>query len=649
MNFNNGYLGACIIVLGIIFTIVGSYALSVEISDEEVTKYSYVTDLNGLFDSEQAPTYIDYNPSTNYTGFYTPDSIQNNQRYFDGVNYQISSKSNSYRLNLMPLDVTQSTEALSGTTTPTPNPRVTFVGTRTLNGETVEYAWGNSTGDNVSLTSFLSGLTIPDGNNLIQIRSGDSLDTITFPHSLTTIDVDWILFSTLDWWRDNGSYMAFVPGTSDAILITGRPYSPIILSCEIDLDRSMVKFFTDNNCQDAFGEYSLNQVIMSYGGTGTNYNNINFGTTADIIYMTKPATEYLDITSGVSVSGSYVKWSNNLYNGTIQITHWFGGNTSNIYYADLFEGTTAEDGTTTWTNSGYYLRVTANKSNVWVELYDQYDNLVDDGYLAVGNWTGCVITIRASTGEVFWTPMDTFTNFTSYTLLETQTTRVFSWDETYNASILVMDIEDDGKFTIVNTSTYLDTYGVVLNNPSVNVYTYFPQYDAVRLNLYSFATYGDSMTVNGHTWPLNGSQVTIYYTLSGNENLISNSSNPDARSKNLTLSNIYITWNGDECLLTFVDDKWTVNLGSYSDGYETMSFSGLWYFTTALWEPYTATQTAVTGGWESLLNIDSAAVLMLFIGIVVAMSLICHVKFRLKLLDLVIVIIAVIVAWTLFG
>ena len=48
--------------------IVGGYLLSIEVTDEEVTKYSYVADLNGLFDSEPAPAYIEYNPSTNYTG-----------------------------------------------------------------------------------------------------------------------------------------------------------------------------------------------------------------------------------------------------------------------------------------------------------------------------------------------------------------------------------------------------------------------------------------------------------------------------------------------------------------------------------------------------------------------------------------------------
>ena len=83
MRFENGRLGAMILVLGIVFAVLGSYVLSLDVQEHEVTKYEYVTDLTGLFETTQAPTFIDYNPSENYTGYYTSAS----KPYFDGVEY----------------------------------------------------------------------------------------------------------------------------------------------------------------------------------------------------------------------------------------------------------------------------------------------------------------------------------------------------------------------------------------------------------------------------------------------------------------------------------------------------------------------------------------------------------------------------------
>lgn len=651
MNFRNGYLGACIIVLGIMATIVGSYALSVDVTDEQVTKYEYVTDLTGLFTTEQAPTYISYNPSTNYTGYYTSSSIINNQIYFDGVNYQTSSKANMYRLNIQPSNLTSSTETITGTGISLSNPHVTFVGTRTLSGSTVTYAWGNYTGDNDTLSSIVSNLSIPVGDNVVQIKSNTDLSNITFPHSISTIDADWVLFSVIDWWTTNGSSSALTVGTPDAITIDQRPYNPVLLSCEIDLDRQVARLYTDYDCINAYGEYSLDSVVVSYGGSGTSNNNINFGSTAYVTCMTIGPATYLDITQGVNVNTHNTYWSNKLYNGSVEIAYFFTGSSSYQFTVPLYESSNIND-VVTWTQTNYELVIAPSKTRVYVDLYDN-GTLLDSASVDIGNWAGCLITVNASTGEVFWTPMNTFTNFTSYTVLETQRELVFSWDETENAAIYEIEHYDNGngktRLEVVNTMTYLDTFGVVLNNPSIDMEDKFPQYNEIRLNLYSFATYGDSLTIGGITWPVTGSQITVYYLINGSSYDVASSSTPGALSKTLTLSNIYITWDGTDCLLTFVDDNWTVNLGPYSNGTKAMSFSGLWYFTTALWEPYTATQTVISGDWDSLLDVDKTVVLIVFLGVTILAALICHIKMGLKWLDGVIIAVGLIVSWTLLG
>ena len=69
MRFNGGYLGACIIVLSILLGIAGGLMLNVNETSVSSTKYDYVTDITGLFDTSQEPQYIDYEPATNYTGY----------------------------------------------------------------------------------------------------------------------------------------------------------------------------------------------------------------------------------------------------------------------------------------------------------------------------------------------------------------------------------------------------------------------------------------------------------------------------------------------------------------------------------------------------------------------------------------------------
>lgn len=82
--------------------------MSMDVVEEKVVKYNELADIVGEFDSQQTPTFTEYNPSTNYTGYFTDDTIIGDTRYFGGVDYTASNP-NNYRLNLMPEDVTSGT------------------------------------------------------------------------------------------------------------------------------------------------------------------------------------------------------------------------------------------------------------------------------------------------------------------------------------------------------------------------------------------------------------------------------------------------------------------------------------------------------------------------------------------------------------
>ena len=364
---------------------------------------------------------------------------------------------------------------------------------------------------------------------------------------------------------------------------------------------------------------------------------------------------YANFSAYAVASEGAVMWSNGMYNGSIDIAFKFSGSTNKTHHMvmPLYSATVDEQQNTSWSPNGNVLTIDVSYPETTIAVTMTGD---DEYSVTLGNWYGFVLRIAPSTGLITFIPMDSFTDFTKYTLMESQTRVIYSWNaQDDNSTIYEIQHTDTGagnpvKFSVVDTWTFLNTFGVVLTDPSINISDYFPQYEQIRVNIYAFAVYGNGMTINGKSWDVSGSQVTIFYTDDGNgNNLYATSTTPGAQSRTLTLSNIYITWDGSDCLLTFDSDDWTVNLGTYSNGSETFSFSGLWYFTVSLMEPYTATKTVVSGDWDSMLNIDSSAILLIFLGVMTLTGLICHIKLGLKWLDVAIVVISMIVAFTMLG
>ena len=347
-----------------------------------------------------------------------------------------------------------------------------------------------------------------------------------------------------------------------------------------------------------------------------------------------------------------VYWSNNLQNGTVSIAFKFAGsnNMSHNMSIPLYDAVFDDQNRATWTQTGETLNISVSyPATIIASLNNQ-----DPQTISLGNWSGFILTINFSQGAMTFVPMDTFADFTSYTLLESQATTIYTWNAQGKTAYSIQHYDTGNgrpvKFSVVNTWTYLDTFGVVLNNPHINVNDYFPQYQKVRVNLYAFAVYGEAMMINGKSWDVVGSNITITYTVGDDGvNHWAAEGTAGAEIKSMTLSNISITWDGTNCWLSSNTDGFIVDLGSYSNASKTFSFTGLWYFTATLDQPYTATQTVVSGEWESLLDIDATAVIMLFLGIVIAAGLFCHVKFRMKWLDGVIIIVAIITAFVLLG
>ena len=401
------------------------------------------------------------------------------------------------------------------------------------------------------------------------------------------------------------------------------------------------------------------QAIASTGNVFVSWTAAGVTVSSSGIYsFTMPSSAYSLVANFREKIEGATYWTNDLYNGTISIAFKFNPSSSKTHMMDipLYTGSTDSQGNTTWMDSGYTLKVTAAYPATITTAIYQGGNQIDSRTGSYGNWSAFVLDLQLSTGVISFVPIDlfAFSDFTDYSTIETSRQIIFSWEVPDNATALTIEHTDTGtgnapRFSVVGTATFLNTFGIVLNNPNLNVNSYFPQYNAVRVNLYSFAVYGESMTVNGKTWAVDGSDITMTYIDDEGHYIYAEPGTEGSVTRTLTLSNISITWDGANCLLSFNDSNFTIDLGSYSTGSKTFSFTGLWYFTATIAEPYTATQTEVTGEWDSVLNMDATTVILLFLGIILGAGLFCHVKFKLKWLDAALILGALIVAFTLLG
>ena len=365
-----------------------------------------------------------------------------------------------------------------------------------------------------------------------------------------------------------------------------------------------------------------------------------------------------------------VYWSNGtdnepMYNGLIKMVYQFAASSNKTHIMDIdLKSASVQNSVTTWSDSGYSLHIELSYSPLRVvsTLYHNGVAVAAPTTVSLGNWSTFEIQMDSQNGTITVIPVKVFNSFTDYSLYENQARKVFDFSNTIkDTSMTVIEHSESGnganspKFSVTSTSVFLDTYGVVLYNPTINLHDYFPQYDSIRVNFYSFALYGESITINNTTYVLDGSKVTVQYVTDGKNNYLPGvMPNATTQTKTMDLTNIYVTFDGTSghVLLTFVNDRFTIDLGAYQSGDWTVSMAGIWYFTTMVYSPYTAYEKSLSD-WKMLPETSSAQMLLIFLGIlaVAGVAVAIHAKRNngLGAVDVVIILAAAAVAYILLG
>lgn len=290
-------LGVTVVTVALAAALLGAWALSTEVSEVDVTVYNPVTDITPLFGTEKAPDYIEYSPSTNYTGYYTDDSIVNNTKYFDGVDYTEASRANQYRLKLAPT-IVDSTVDLTTITGDSDTFRFTYFPTNEISPDyrfEVEHITIGGLMDVLGMSDY-NGFTITTDGSFDYTQAGSFIAIAVAQPGSGSIDHYAMmkkpgLTGTLTY-NDPGVPSAFDP-TYEASSV-----SDLIVAADYDVENNMLQLYYDVEMTKPAGIFAPSDVYVLWS-TGT--SGFYLGSDAAIQGLDYPAPQYMDPSKGVQL------------------------------------------------------------------------------------------------------------------------------------------------------------------------------------------------------------------------------------------------------------------------------------------------------------------------------------------------------------
>lgn len=396
-----------------------------------------------------------------------------------------------------------------------------------------------------------------------------------------------------------------------SIVVTATPASGYVLR---GWSENVGRFIIDNTTITAYFEYDMGNAVWWDNG-----------------YANNKATIVLDYPSTL---GNYSRYM------TIPLLKYdrLATDSDPQYFRDAGYRLSIETGF----NKRIFITLTENGVQKYAASYDP------------GVWQRYALILDTANGTLSYqgissaarNPVDEF-NFMDYTPIFTS--KIADWsgvcDGLSFARIYHKDVGSGShhpNFQIGNTATFLNTYGVVMIDPVLNIYEQFPAYEDLRLNLYSFAIYGDTITINNRTFDMDGSYIVVKYDKVNGRNVVSPTG---AETFTAPLTNVYITWTNipsttpseRQCYLTFVERNQVFDLGTFAIGDLTISGEGMWYFTTALWEPFDTVKKTYVMDWSSPFNLDGNGFLLIFIALLVIVLVIMNIFWQPTVLDYAVV------------
>ena len=615
-TFKPGYLGACILAVALLCGILGGSLLNVDSTTVTTTKYDYLTDITGLFNTSNEPQYIEYNPATNYSG-YTASGPADSPT---GVNYSVSTGSSNYRML-----VTEGTTSAgpSGTVNNSSNYPI-----KTFNKPVHYYmrsdfvSQGNYImmwGVDFKLTSMYDWVLSVWGD----LSLYSSIEITPTQPGKTSPATEGGLMGRASHVNDNWEWVDISPINNIGVMTVDPESLTITATYNTSPDWTGYTHTFTGSLYDLYIYYGSGyQIEENSQGIQTSYpTTLSFSYTSNVTTVNQ--YNYLLPSDGVTLSNSDA------------ITVWDNDTTATDYEnqtVNILAGPKNVNGIWTMPSNPSPLVVSVNKNGGGtVDLRLSYDYVagsytwrifsVLQGYKTIGDFPAVMLSLSNAGGD-YTVKVYGVISWTNY--LTVDLSPIASYDLAFTGVGVDLDNITFSNYnttatnwltwSVYSTIMFMNTYDTVLVNPSINLADYWPNMSSYSLAFQSFAIYGDSVTLNGVNYPITDGKITI-------------------GDKTYNFDNVRISYDLDgNTQLTFKNVNKTVDLGPTVN--KVVAFSGIWYFSTGLYEGVASSEKVYN--WDVSLFGDSFnTIILLTLGLVALFALGCTVikGINLKLTD----------------
>ena len=538
-------MGALIVTIVLMGSIFLGFMTSIEKVPTTSIDYEYVTDGTSLFEYTQSPEYVDYSPNINYTHYTGSLAMAQggtgSNFYTTGVDYTKADKVNQYRVFSEPIHETVSFNLSSYT-----------YNSYVDNSTSSHKIFIGATEKTVGGGTYYDGSVYTTAPKIITLKMLIDSDPDNFnqPGSNVVFKMDktvWVM------WGANFQWTTFVSTagtyiwahTSESACDAGP--SQVNYEARYIPSEGKVTLYEATTSKTVFTTTDPSQIYLIYGGTYTGPDGYApTGIMEAQVDNPDPAT-YMDVAQGVTKANSdKIYWTNGYELGKITMLLDGRNSTDSKIYIQ--------------TETGRSLTILSYASGAGYRVY------INGQYSDFGNWDLALLEIDLQAGSFILRGVNDPTSMVDYTASDYAVTGSFA---PTTAKILRLVQGAGWKMSVNATTVYMDTYSTLMQDPHVNLSSYFSTAEYVRLNFDSVAYYGDSITINGTTYDVVDGKITVDI---GN-----------GRTRSFDLTNMLVTWEKDNHIyLSFTNSNTKLDLGETTS--RTLSMDGDWYFDAAIYQ-----------------------------------------------------------------
>lgn len=362
-----------------------------------------------------------------------------------------------------------------------------------------------------------------------------------------------------------------------------------------------------------------------------NTNNIT------IFYNYSKITKYVDIRYGVSARpGETVKWSNEYSNGIMDLMiHMDDLNETYYNKWDLiYNPSPATPIPNTDKNT---IEITHNAGESTIITLISY-KIEDDTEIPVittidigKEWASFNLHIDATLGTVSaqLIPSANWSNFQEWSSLMEMPIGTFAMTgDIESMQIFSQNSKEPFKFQVNSTDVFLDTYGVIIINGSINILDWYPNNEHFKMKFSKTSAVGNSVTLGDTRYDVTNDKITI------------NDPNDD-RNISIDVKDMILEYEYSEGIwnLTVSSDK-TSGEVNITVPNTLVSLNGAWYFTCKY---YTVTEETVKENiWEPIKGVayglSGIILIMLALNIILGILVWKFMPGVMELTDIVILI-----------